>query len=107
MPNVIQENKIPIVLMHMKGLPKNMQKNISYNNFIEDILYFFKERLKYAKLHNIQEDQIILDPGIGFGKTLEQNFILLNNIDLFCALFLLRTIGSSLTYFVRASAKRV
>ena len=100
MSNVIQENKIPIVIMHMKGLPTNMQKNISYNNFLEDILFFFKERLEYAKLHNIQEDQIILDPGIGFGKTLEQNFILLNNIDLFCSLGYPVLIGTSRKSFL-------
>ncbi len=100
MSNVIQENKIPIVIMHMKGLPTNMQKNISYNNLLEDILFFFKERLEYAKLHNIQEDQIILDPGIGFGKTLEQNFILLNNIDLFCSLGYPVLIGTSRKSFL-------
>ena len=100
MPNVIQKNKAPIIIMHMKGLPKNMQKNISYNNFIEDILNFFKERLKYAKLHNIKKDQIILDPGIGFGKTLEQNFILLNNIDIICALGYPVLIGTSRKSFL-------
>jgi len=100
MSNVIQKNKTPVIIMHMKGLPKNMQKNISYNNFIEDILNFFKERLKYAKLHNIKKDQIILDPGIGFGKTLDQNFILLKNIDIICALGYPVLIGTSRKSFL-------
>ena len=100
MANLIQKYKIPIVIMHMKGLPNNMQKNISYNNFMEDIISFFKERLRYAKSHNIQKDQIILDPGIGFGKTLEQNFILLKNIDLFCSLGYPVLIGTSRKSFL-------
>ena len=100
MASLIQKYKIPIVIMHMKGLPNNMQKNISYNNFMEDIISFFKERLKYAKSNNIQKDQIILDPGIGFGKTLEQNFVLLKNIDLFCALGYPVLVGTSRKSFL-------
>jgi dihydropteroate synthase len=100
MVNIIQENNSPIVMMHMKGIPRNMQKNITYNNLIEDILLFFKERINYAKSLNIQDDQIIIDPGIGFGKTLEQNFKLLNNIDLFCKLGYPVLIGTSRKSFL-------
>ena len=100
MVNIIQENNSPIVMMHMKCIPRNMQKNITYNNLIEDILLFFKERINYAKSLNIQDDQIIIDPGIGFGKTLEQNFKLLNNIDLFCKLGYPVLIGTSRKSFL-------
>ena len=100
MGQIIQQNKSPIIIMHMKGVPRNMQKNIKYENFIEDILLFFKERINYAKSLNIQDDQIILDPGIGFGKTLDQNFILLNNTDLFCKLGYPVLIGTSKKSFL-------
>ena len=67
--------------MHMKGDPKTMQKNIYYNDLIEEILLFFDEKIKYSK--EIGFDKLILDPGIGFGKTVSDNFLIIKNIKKF------------------------
>ncbi len=61
--------KVPVVLMHMKGRPRVMQKNPRYQDVIGEIISFFRERLRFAQECGIHEDRIILDPGFGFGKT--------------------------------------
>ena len=75
---VIKKHNIPYVLMHMSGNPKNMQKNISYDNFYDEIMMFFENKIQ--KLNNIGCKKIILDPGFGFGKTLNQNYKLIDMI---------------------------
>jgi len=70
-----------VVIMHMKGTPKTMQNNPSYENVIVDIDNFFTKRIKKAKKYGVKN--IILDVGIGFGKTLEHNLILLQNMEHF------------------------
>jgi len=80
---VVANFNVPIVLMHMKGAPLNMQENIKYDSLIDDILYFFDERIKKAKEYGISENNIIIDPGIGFGKTFKDNFTIIKNIDRF------------------------
>ncbi|WP_185859234.1 dihydropteroate synthase [Blattabacterium cuenoti] len=73
--------KIPYILNHMKGIPENMQENPYYeNNIIIEINNFFSKKIFYLKKNGIQD--IILDPGFGFGKTLEQNFQLLKYLSL-------------------------
>jgi len=74
----ITNNKIPYVLMHMRGNPKTMQKNINYDNFKQEIIEFFnKKNEQFVKLGH---DKLIIDPGFGFGKTIEQNYKLINMI---------------------------
>ena len=75
---VIQKYNVPYVLMHMSGEPKNMQKNITYTNFHKDIINFFQTKIEI--LHAMQFKKIILDPGFGFGKTLNHNYQLINMI---------------------------
>ncbi|WP_185869542.1 dihydropteroate synthase [Blattabacterium cuenoti] len=72
--------KIPYILNHMKGTPKNMQNNPYYHNIIVEINNFFSKKIYYLKKYGIQD--IILDPGFGFGKTLKQNFQLLKHLSL-------------------------
>jgi len=72
-----------IVIMHMQGDPKTMQQNPQYDNIIEDIDKFFQQQIKKAKRFGIASENIILDIGIGFGKTLEHNLILLQNLEHF------------------------
>ncbi|MFS4456112.1 dihydropteroate synthase [Maribacter sp. 2304DJ31-5] len=72
---------IPYCMMHMRGTPKNMQGKTAYKKLEKDILYYFSERLSVAKAHGIKD--IVIDPGFGFSKTLEQNYRLLKNLDLF------------------------
>ena len=69
-----------IVLMHMQGTPKTMQDNPSYGNIIDDLLSFFENKVELALKSGIKEDKIIIDPGIGFGKTLNDNDLIVKNI---------------------------
>ena len=77
----IAKNNIPYVLMHMKKTPLNMQKNITYEDFEKEIIDFFKK--KSSKLKKLGHKQLIIDPGFGFGKTVEQNFKMINLIPKF------------------------
>lgn len=79
--NTIAELQVPYIIMHMRGTPENMQKNTEYHSLIPDILYFFSEKVR--KLNALGINNIIIDPGFGFSKTIEQNFVLLNNLNQF------------------------
>ena len=72
---------VPYVLMHMKGNPQNMQQNPVYENLVTEVLDFFITQT--AKLKAAGVNDIIIDPGFGFGKTVEQNFLLFKNMDSF------------------------
>jgi dihydropteroate synthase len=76
--------KIPYIMMHMKGTPRNMQKNPEYQDVTKEILAFFAQRVALARDAGVED--IIIDPGFGFGKTLEHNFILLRELGLFTVL---------------------
>jgi len=80
---VMSQTDLPICLMHMQGLPRTMQAAPIYNDLIEDINVFFKERIQACNNVGISTERIILDPGFGFGKTLEQNFELLAKFSTF------------------------
>ena len=67
------EQKIPVILMHKKGNPDEMMSNLCYNDIVTDIVSYFKDRISYAHSKGIQDNKIILDPGIGFSKNLSQN----------------------------------
>jgi dihydropteroate synthase len=66
--NIVAKYDVPICLMHMKGSPQNMQKKPVYNDVIKEIHDFLKERAEYAMSHDIKKKNIIIDPGLGFGK---------------------------------------
>ncbi len=82
--HIVADSGLPICLMHMKGEPKTMQDSPAYGGVVVDeILAFFDERLEFCTKHNISSDKIIIDIGIGFGKTLEHNLAIIKNIDKF------------------------
>ncbi len=83
------------VIMHMRGTPRTMQDDPTYTDVIADISAFFEERVTYALDNGISEDRIWLDPGFGFGKTVEQNLALLRHLDAFHALGFPLLIGTS------------
>ena len=88
LPNAVAaaaELQIPVILMHMQGTPKSMQDNPSYQNTLSEVLDFLKKRASLCIEHGIKKENIILDPGFGFGKTVRDNFILLNNLEAFVA----------------------
>jgi dihydropteroate synthase len=84
MMDVISKFNCPYILMHMKGNPSNMQNSPKYKNTAVEIIQFLAERIKVARKKNIVD--IIVDPGFGFGKTVEHNFEILNNLENFKAL---------------------
>lgn len=86
MVDVIAGSGAPICLMHMQGLPKTMQDNPHYDDVVDEVLAFLEQRMAFALARGVREDQIILDPGIGFGKTVEHNLTLLRHLDRFVAL---------------------
>ena len=79
----IANSNIPVCLMHMQGIPKDMQNSPSYDHVINDIIVFFQQRIGACINAGIARERLILDPGFGFGKTLEQNFHLLANLSKF------------------------
>lgn len=72
---------VPYIMMHLKGTPQNMQQQTNYENLIKDLFFYFSERIAKAKALGIID--IIVDPGFGFAKTREQNFEILNKLELF------------------------
>lgn len=95
MAKLVAESGLPVVLMHMQGTPRNMQDNPSYKDVVSDIKAFFEERIEYAKSKGVQPGQIILDPGIGFGKTLAHNLEILKRLSEFTELGFPLLIGAS------------
>ena len=81
MLEVIANYQVPLVMMHMRGTPETMMVNTNYENLTNDILYFFSERIAKARALGIND--IIVDPGFGFSKKLDQNFELFNDLELF------------------------
>ena len=81
--NLIKNYDCMYVLTHSKGTPQTMQNNPIYNNVVCDIYNFFKKKLIVLKRMNISQDRIILDPGIGFAKTLDHNYEILKNLNIF------------------------
>ena len=77
----IADLHVPYIMMHMRGTPQNMQQHTTYANLVKDILFYFSERIAAARAMGIID--LIVDPGFGFAKTLEQNFELLNKLELF------------------------
>ena len=80
MVDVIKDSGLPVVIMHIKGTPENMQKNPYYEDLMQELTEYFEERKKFARAKGILDQQIILDPGIGFGKRLQDNFQLLREL---------------------------
>ncbi|MBW1785437.1 MAG: dihydropteroate synthase [Deltaproteobacteria bacterium] len=77
---------VPVVLMHMKGTPGDMQKNPGYGNLISEIIDFLGEAKGRAAAAGVREDLIVLDPGIGFGKTFDDNLRIIRGLSAFSAL---------------------
>tara|TARA_B100000945_G_C20414048_1_gene614189 strand:- start:1594 stop:2400 length:807 start_codon:yes stop_codon:yes gene_type:complete len=83
MISTIAELQIPVIIMHMQGTPENMQKNPQYGDTIEDIKDWLQERIKAAEIAGIKRSDMIVDPGIGFGKNLKHNLEILGGLDKF------------------------
>ncbi len=86
MVEVVAESSAYLCLMHMRGEPRTMQVEPSYRDVVSEVAAFLEERLVFATSHGIREDRICLDPGIGFGKTIEHNLALVRRLDALFAL---------------------
>ena len=95
MAGVIAEAGCPCVLMHMQGTPRNMQRDPRYDDVVEDICAFFEERIAAAERSGIAREQLWLDPGFGFGKTVAHNLTLLRELAAFRRFGLPVLIGTS------------
>jgi len=80
MLKIVAKHQVPYIMMHMKGTPKTMQKSTQYNDLVKDLLFYFSETISAARHLGIND--LIIDPGFGFAKTIAQNFELLNNLQL-------------------------
>jgi dihydropteroate synthase len=83
MAQLAAQKQVPVVLMHIQGTPQTMQIEPRYKDVVAEVLAFLLERAKRAEEFGIPEERIFIDPGIGFGKTLEHNLKLLASIDKF------------------------
>ena len=86
MAEVVADGGAYVCLMHMQGEPRTMQAAPHYDDVVTDVLAFLEERVAFAVAQGIREDRICVDPGIGFGKTPDQNLELLRRLDELCAL---------------------
>ena len=100
MLQVAKNYNSPIVMMHMKGIPKNMQNNPTYDHLITEIKDYLSSRVKCAINAGIDRKNIIIDPGIGFGKSVEHNFEIINNLDSFVDLGFPVLLGASRKSFI-------
>jgi len=100
MKKVVAKYDVPVVLMHIQGTPKNMQENPRYDNLLEEIKNYLSESISIAEEAEIDENKIIIDPGIGFGKTLEDNLKILKNLVEFKSLGRPIMIGVSRKSFI-------
>ncbi len=99
--NVLKKYKISFVLQHSQGIPENMQNKPYYKNELLDIYDFFDEKIKSLRLIGIKHNNIIIDPGIGFGKNLKHNMNLISNISIFHSLGLPILVGNSRKKFIK------
>jgi dihydropteroate synthase len=81
MLEIVAKYNVPYIMMHMRGTPQTMQKMTSYENIVKEILFYFSERI--AKARSLGINDLIIDPGFGFAKTLEQNYEVLQKLQLF------------------------
>ncbi|MBT6734511.1 MAG: dihydropteroate synthase [Gammaproteobacteria bacterium] len=93
--NIIKENNTHICLMHMLDNPETMQNNPNYTSVVGTVKSYLEDRVKFCVSHGISMDKIIIDPGFGFGKTLDHNYELLNNLKEFTAISQNILIGTS------------
>ncbi len=98
--NVAADAQVPVFLMHMAGNPQMMQKKPSYNNVVDEVFQYLQQRIAICETRRIDANLLICDPGIGFGKTVEHNLLLLRNISRFHDLGVPVLLGTSRKSFI-------
>jgi dihydropteroate synthase len=100
MAEVVSERKVPVSVMHIKGTPKSMQQNPVYRDLIPEIIDYLGESISLARNAGLPEDMVIVDPGIGFGKTFDHNLEILHNLDRLASLGRPILVGPSRKAFI-------
>jgi dihydropteroate synthase len=100
MLGVVAERGVPVILMHMKGRPKDMQVDPSYDDLLTEIHAFFEERIGTAEKGGVAPEKIVIDPGIGFGKTVTHNLLILKHLSSFESLGKPILVGTSRKSFI-------
>ena len=98
---ILKKHKTPFVIQHSQGTPENMQNNPKYKNELLDIYDFFEEKIKFLRSEGIKHNNIILDPGIGFGKNLKHNMNLIKSVSIFHTLGFPVLLGLSRKKFIK------
>ena len=101
MISLIAELQIPVIIMHMQGTPENMQKNPQYDDTVQDIKNWLEERINAAEIAGIKRSNIVVDPGIGFGKNLKHNITLISKVSIFHSLGFPIMLGLSRKRFIK------
>ena len=97
----LKKTKLPLIINHSKGEPRTMQRKPSYKNVLLEIYDFFEKKIDLLRKAGIKHNNIILDPGIGFGKNLKHNITIMNNISIFHSLGFPIMLGSSRKRFIK------
>ena len=100
MIGVVRQSSAPVIIMHMQGTPSDMQIKPVYDDVVAEIIDFFKERIAWITDQGIDRNRLIIDPGIGFGKTLTHNLSLIKHLDEFSCLNLPLLLGHSRKRFL-------
>ncbi len=100
MPGLVASRRVPVVIMHIKGTPKSMQANPLYEALIPEVMDYLRTSMRIARNSGIRDEMIIIDPGIGFGKTFDHNLEIINNLDQFLPLEKPILIGPSRKAFI-------
>jgi len=100
MADLAAQRGVPVVLMHMQGAPATMQANPIYGDVVKEVLAFLLERAAKAERFGVPKERIFIDPGIGFGKTMEHNVALLRNLDRLAAVGYHVLVGPSRKRFI-------
>jgi dihydropteroate synthase len=98
--HVAAREDIPLILMHILGIPETMQKDVHYDSLFSEILQYLRDSIQKAETAGLDPGQIIIDPGIGFGKTLEQNLLIIKNLSEFRVLGKPILLGTSRKTFI-------
>ncbi len=101
MAHVAARHDVPVILMHMKGAPRTMQVDPHYDNVMAEIQGYLKDAIDRAVAAGVRKEQIVIDPGIGFGKTIGHNLTILNQLNSLTALDAPILIGPSRKMFIR------
>ena len=99
--DILKKNKSPFVIQHSQGTPENMQNNPKYKNELLDIYDFFEEKIKFLRSKGIKHSNIVVDPGIGFGKNLKHNMNLIRSVSIFHTLGFPILLGLSRKKFIK------